>query len=306
MVKVVRNQSTFLPFNITSDKIPQKFTNELYLSELINKNIYHTYNSIYSVKYQISGTEIYKVGSHEITLEENNYLVVNNNQFITSLPYKTEKAISIFIEPSTINDVFYNLKENDESLLANPFDYRSEQISFYENTLFVKDDLFGITLKSLADSFNEIKDFPDVVKKEYFYKFSRNLILSQQETFKQIKSIDCVKFATKVELINRMKYAEYFLIDNWNQGLSLDTVSSVVSMSPYHFHRTFTKTFNVSPLSFHLKIRMKKSKELLAKKTYRISDVAYLAGYSDIFSFSKAFKKHYGFSPSKASVQNNQ
>lgn len=298
--------STFLPSKITSDKIPAKFSNELYLSELIDGYLHHTYNSIYSIKYQISGSSNYHLDKHEISLEQNHYLVVNNNQIVTPGHSKSEKAIAIFIEPSTLIDVFYNLKENDELLLSNPFDFRDDQVLFYERTFNVNDDLIGNFLKSLKSSFGLIKNNKNTLTEDSFFHLCKSLILSQQETFKQIKKINCKKYSTKLELFDRMKQAREILIENWNKSIHLNTVSSQVYMSPYHFHRTFSKTFNVSPQAFHSHIRMNKSKELLKTNAYKISDVAQLAGYSDIFSFSKAFKKHFGYSPSNASVLKNQ
>ena len=297
----MRTYSKFIPSDITSDQIPQQFSNELYLSELIDGYIYHTYTSVYSIKYQISGTEIYKLGNNEIKLEQNKYLVVNNNQYVTSLPYETERAITIFIDSSILNDVFHTLRRDDDSLLSNPFDYIDDRITFFENCFYVTNDAIGKNLKFLADSFNQIKSDSHLLKEDYFYKISKDLILSQQETFRQIKNIDCAKSSTKLELFERMQQGKQILINNWNKSISLNSISSQVCMSPYHFHHTFTKTYKLPPMKFHLNLRMEKSIELLKTHKYSVSDVAILTGYNDIFSFSKAFKKHYGCSPSKYS-----
>jgi len=200
----MRTHLTFIPSDIISNQIPQQFTNELYLSELTDVYIYHSYTSVYSIKYQISEAEIYRLGNNEIKLEQNKYLVVNNNQFVTSVPYETESAITIFIEPSTLNDVFNTLRRDDDSLLSNPFDYEDDQITFYENSFYVKSDAIGKKLKFLSNSF----------KGDYFYNISKELILSQQETLNQIKNIDCVKSYTKVELFERMQQGKQILINN--------------------------------------------------------------------------------------------
>jgi len=292
------NQLTYIPSNIQSGQFPQRFKNEVYLSELINGYIFHSYTSVYSIKYQISGTEIYNLDNKELKLEANKYLIVNNNQHVTSLPYKTERAITIFIEPEIIGDIFSNLRSSDESLLSNPYKYEDEEIKFFEYCFNVKNDPIGKNLEFLANSFDKMKNTPDLIKQEYFYRIARDLILSHQEIFKQIKNIDCTKSSTKVELFRRMKLAEQIINDNWNRCISLNSVSSQVCMSSYHFHRTFSKTFSMPPLEYHLKVRLKKSKEILESKRYQISDVAVLAGYNDVFSFSKAFKKMYGVSPS--------
>ena len=46
-------------------------------------------------------------------------------------------------------------------------------------------------------------------------------------------------------------------------------------------------------------VRLNKSKELLSTKMYNVSEVAYMVGFSDPKYFSTCFKKQFGVSPSK-------
>ena len=42
---------------------------------------------------------------------------------------------------------------------------------------------------------------------------------------------------------------------------------------------------------------MRKAASLLKEKNTTVQDIAVTVGFSDIFTFSKAFKKYYGLSP---------
>ena len=70
-------------------------------------------------------------------------------------------------------------------------------------------------------------------------------------------------------------------------------------MSPYHFHRIFQKTFNISPYHYSLKVRLNHAATLMAHQKYSITEAAMATGFSDISSFSKTYKKHFGVSPSQ-------
>jgi len=96
-----------------------------------------------------------------------------------------------------------------------------------------------------------------------------------------------------------MVIAKEYIIENWNNLLTTELIAKQVFMSPYHFHRTFVSTFRTTPLKYHSDIKMNRTKELLQAGNYNVSDIAVMSGYSDIFSFSKAFKKYFGFAPSK-------
>ena len=96
-----------------------------------------------------------------------------------------------------------------------------------------------------------------------------------------------------------MIIAKEYITENWSNMITVDSIAEKVFMSPYHFHRIFSSTFKTTPLKFHSDVKMNKIKELLRSGNYSISDIAVMSGYSDIFSFSKAFKKYFGFAPSK-------
>ena len=49
---------------------------------------------------------------------------------------------------------------------------------------------------------------------------------------------------------------------------------------------------------------MEASKRLLESNQYKISEIAEQVGYSDVFYFSKRFKKSYGYSPKDYALRN--
>jgi AraC-like DNA-binding protein len=59
----------------------------------------------------------------------------------------------------------------------------------------------------------------------------------------------------------------------------------------------FKKVVGVSPHQYILSKRLELGKELLEKKQMPVSAAALESGFADVFSFSKAFRKHFGVSP---------
>ncbi len=294
----MNNYGYYIEGQVGVEKFPRKFSNQIFFSDHVTDLILE-YETVYSVKYQISGSENYEIDNKQFTLTSNKYLVVNDNQKVICDSASSEKAISIFIDPATLKDVFTNCISTHEELLEEPGSACRRELVLYENIFPLEQNLISAKLKKLSNIFLNNKVDTKSFRIDFFYDISRELILSQQEILKQIDGIDCSKSSTKKELYNRMISAKEYIIENWNTILNNETIAAQVYMSPYHFHRVFSSTFKTAPIKFHSAVKMKKVRELLLSGNYSISDAARISGYSDIFSFSKAFKKHFGYSPSK-------
>ena len=75
-------------------------------------------------------------------------------------------------------------------------------------------------------------------------------------------------------------------------------LAQISSLSVVYFRKLFTETLGVSPIAYVNKLRIKKAKEILSSDYDSLSDVANLLGFSNLYDFSRTFKKHTNLSPS--------
>jgi AraC-like DNA-binding protein len=68
--------------------------------------------------------------------------------------------------------------------------------------------------------------------------------------------------------------------------------------SPPHLHRLCQAQFGKSPIQKLIHLRMERAKSLLLNTRWSIQHIASYVGYTNIFNFSKSFKKLVGVSPS--------
>lgn len=84
-----------------------------------------------------------------------------------------------------------------------------------------------------------------------------------------------------------------------DEPLSVETLSRVACFSPCHFHRQFTACAGVPVSRLVQLLRMKRaSLQLAFDLQRRITDIALDAGFANAESFSRAFRKLHGQSPS--------
>ncbi len=87
---------------------------------------------------------------------------------------------------------------------------------------------------------------------------------------------------------------------------SLAELAEKAGYSVPRFSALFRKYFNASPIDYLIRARMHRAAYLLRDSNRRIGEVAALAGYEDIFHFSKLFKKHFGKCPREFSGRNRK
>ena len=82
-----------------------------------------------------------------------------------------------------------------------------------------------------------------------------------------------------------------------NPALSVEMITKEIGISRVHLHRKMKELTNQSTRDFIRNIRLKKAAELFSSKHINISEVAFAVGFTNLASFSNAFKELYGVSP---------
>ncbi|MBV6621900.1 MAG: AraC family transcriptional regulator [Rivularia sp. (in: Bacteria)] len=85
-----------------------------------------------------------------------------------------------------------------------------------------------------------------------------------------------------------------------DENLDLEKLSQVAAFSKYHFHRQFTGLFRISLFKYIKLVRLKRASYQLAfRKDIKIIDIAISSGFENHESFTRAFKKNIGQTPSE-------
>ncbi len=90
---------------------------------------------------------------------------------------------------------------------------------------------------------------------------------------------------------------EYIKKNYHNKDISLQKVSSEVSLSHYYFSHIFKDEFKITFIEYLTKVRMEAAAKLLKNRKLNVNQVAYAVGYQDPNYFSKVFKRYMKTSP---------
>jgi AraC family transcriptional regulator len=90
-----------------------------------------------------------------------------------------------------------------------------------------------------------------------------------------------------------------YIEENLGEQICLATLAQLARLSQHHFCRAFKKSFGVPPHQYHVQRRIEQAKLLLADRSISITDIGFTLGYSQTSSFSVAFRKTTGWTPSE-------
>jgi AraC family transcriptional regulator len=97
----------------------------------------------------------------------------------------------------------------------------------------------------------------------------------------------------------QMRAISRYIEEHLCEKTPLVMLAKLVRLSPSHFCRAFRQSFGVPPHEYHIRRRIEKAKALLAEREASVTGVGFALGYSHTSSFSVAFRKVAGQTPTE-------
>ncbi len=100
----------------------------------------------------------------------------------------------------------------------------------------------------------------------------------------------------KTVLSNKVKK---YIQNNLHKPIRVDEIAAGLYHSSHYVGNVFASVNGVTIKEYALQCKMQKALDLLGRQGLSVADTARKLGYDSAHYFSKCFKNHYGFSPSK-------
>lgn len=265
------------------------------------KEFYHSVKSNnFAIRYSVDGLERYELNGHIHDVHKGTYLLSNGytEGWVEVESVKKVKSICLGITDELISEVVAAIIEPNTPYSDSDLGGFFNSSQFLENIYPTQNTQLGHWLLNLNTAIHQGNFKPNDVDFEFFYAICENLVADHIPIFKQLQAIPSIKSATKKELFKRISKGKDFIDSAFLTPLTIDMVAREACMSEYHFFRLFKAVFGLSPHQYILKKRLEYGNTILKQDKIAVSDAAFEAGFTDIFTFSKAFKKHFGYTPS--------
>jgi AraC-like DNA-binding protein len=117
------------------------------------------------------------------------------------------------------------------------------------------------------------------------------------EHYKTVNRIKASAEPTKIDLHEKLKLALKYIRENMDGEITLAKLSDIAHISAFHFLRLFKAAYEVTPIQYLTRLRMKKACHLLKKTERPIGWISASCGYDSQSSFIRLFKKEFGRTP---------
>jgi transcriptional regulator GlxA family with amidase domain len=88
--------------------------------------------------------------------------------------------------------------------------------------------------------------------------------------------------------------ARHLLGREYARAVTLDELAREVNLSRRSLTRRFRAAYGTSPMAYQKGLRMRAAETMLRSTDLQIQQIAHEVGFSDIYQFSKAFRRHTG------------
>jgi len=253
-----------------------------------------------SIKYVLSGEENYQVNNDFYKVQAGSFLLIDQHSAYTTFlsPKQLNEGLCLYIDRHVIQDVAYTLTCKDEGIcIERPFQDAPATFELTEGTYRDEESTFGRQLAAIGSQAlvngGKLQDYSS----EQFYLLVEKFVFTQKKIASQIKGIGAKKPSVQKELFRRVEEGRKYILDNFSRELTVEEIAGNAHLSPYHFMRTFKQVHAVSTYQYILEKRLQKAYELNSTGKYSITEIALSCGFTDIYTFSKAFKRKFGCSP---------
>ena len=100
-------------------------------------------------------------------------------------------------------------------------------------------------------------------------------------------------------IFEQLQPAIAYMDANLADNPSLAQIARIVHLAPNYFHQKFTRTFQMTPLSYMLQKRLNLARQMLLGTDLTLEKIALRSGFQSPFYLSRMFKKRYARLPQR-------
>ena len=241
-----------------------------------------------SIKTVVRGAAAWETDEGRFEIGPGACLILNDRQpySVTVESKEVVETLCLFFARGFVEDVARATATGDAELLDEP--HRDHALEFHRR--LAADDR---TLTPLLERLHRTQD------ESLVWRLGEALVRLHADTRSQAANLPSVKASTRQELWGRVQRGRNVIEGSLAEPLDLGRVAREAALSPFHFHRSFTRLFGETPHAYLTRRRMERAAGLLRSTGMSVTEVCLACGYQSPGSFSSLFRTYAGVAPAE-------
>lgn len=252
-----------------------------------------------SVKAVMEGRAVWETDDGRFELVPGSALLLNDGEeyTVTADALQPVETFCFFFERGFVEDAFRATTTGSAALLDAP--QRTPAIAFFEKLHFDSP-----LVAELANAHARLRCGERLGAS--FYAVAIQLVRAQAGVAASVARLPSMRAATREELARRLGIATSFLHANCERDVTVAEASRAACLSPFHFHRLFTRFHGVTPHRYLNRLRLERARAILRSSERSVIDVAADCGFNSLGSFTTLYKRTFGTTPGAAKKQESR
>ncbi len=262
---------------------------DIYIDREENNKPYVMKNShmhdYYEVYYLMNGTRRYFINHTLYNMEPGDVILVNKGDLHLTTMISSEYYYERYL--MTFNDKFVERAcENiDHDLFMNAFNAKKVHVPVSKRYAF------EALLHKLSAECEKSDEYAEFLAHSHMAEI---MIFLDRCAGHSVAPFDDISVHEE-----RIQQVCKYIINYYNQPITLADISKMAYMSPTYFSKKFKKVTGFGFNEYLNNVRIKMATNMLVETQYSVTEIARFCGYKDSNYFGDVFKKIMGVSPSK-------
>jgi AraC family transcriptional regulator len=249
------------------------------ISARASKVEYPPFTQRLSIKAAWGGRERYFIDGRTVAVDDDNYLVINDNRTYAS--HLREDApvhsFSVFFRPGLAEETLAALETTGERWLDDGAEPLARPVEFAE-CLRPHDRLVSPLLRYIASQADQGLDDELWYEEQCSFLVER-MLRAHCQAYAAIRPLELAREATRREILKRIGWSTDYIHTFYMRPLTMPDLAKSASLSRFHFIRLFRAVHGVTPFAFLQRRRAAVARRLLAEAKLGQAEIAVRTGF---------------------------
>ncbi len=250
-----------------------------------------------SIKAARGGRETYFIDHRSVTVDDDNFLILNDGRkYGSAVDSKRDvESYSIFFRKGLPEEVLGALVAPGDRILDRSDWQTSQSVEFVES-LQPHDRLVTPVLGYIRHHLEHGLDEEGWYDEQLHFLLER-MLMHHRHVIRAVRSTAALKSSTRAEIYRRICLATDYIHTHYDEQLDLDMLASAACLSKFHFLRLFTDIHGLTPHAYLQRKRVAVAARLFASTRMSTEEVAAEVGYAARSSLFRQMRRWHGVSP---------